>query len=88
MFSDYLHSTAPVASQIASSNDSSGGSATLIVIVVIAFAAIWLVTILGGSEPTVVVVQRSPGSFLGWGVIALAVVILFFAYIAPGSSPI
>ncbi len=88
MFSDYLHSSAPLASQIASSNNSSGGSASLIIIVVILFAAIWLFAILSRSEPTVVVVQRSPGAFLGWGVIALAVVILFFVYIAPGSGPV
>jgi hypothetical protein len=88
MFSDaLLHATAPVASQIASSNDSSGSS-SLIIIAVIAVAAVWLISALSGSEPTVVVVQRSPGAFLGWGVIALAVVILFFVYVGPGSGSI
>jgi amino acid transporter len=82
-----IHSTAPVSSKIASSNDS-GGSSSLIIIVVLAIAAIWLFSVLGGSEPTVVVVQRSPGAFLGWGVIALAIVIIYFVYLGPGSGQI
>jgi hypothetical protein len=88
MFSDtYLHSTAPLASQVASHNDS-GGSSSLIIIVLIAIGAVWLLTALGsGSDHTVVVVQKSPGAFLGWTVIAAAVLILFFVYIRPGSGP-
>jgi hypothetical protein len=82
-----LHSVLPTASQVASSNGSDGSS-TWILLVLIAIAAIWLLAALGGSEPTVVVVQKSSGSFLGWAVIAIAVVILFLVYVAPGSSPI
>jgi amino acid transporter len=88
MFSEAaLHSTAATASQIASSNDSGGGS-SLIIIVLLAIAAVWLLSALRGSEPTVVVVQKSPGAVLGWGVIALAVVIIYFVYLGPGSGSI
>jgi hypothetical protein len=84
----FLHSTAPVASQIATGDSSDGGSSSWIIIALIVIAAVWVVSALGGSEPTVVVVQRAPGSFLGFAVVAIAVVILFFVYVAPGSGPI
>jgi hypothetical protein len=80
-----LHSTPPVASQIATS-DSSGGSSTWIIIALVVIAAVWIFSAIGGSEPTVVVVQRAPGSFLGFTVIIIAVLILYFVYIAPGSG--
>ena len=76
---------APVASLTASSQSSDGGS-SLLVIAVVVIAAIWLVSLLGGSGATVVVVEKPAGSILGFALIALALGILYFAYIAPASG--
>ena len=82
----YLHSTAPVASEIAQSEGSSAGSSLLVIIAVV-IGVILLFSLLGGSEqPVVVVVQRAPGAILGWTVIAIAVAIVFFVYIAPATG--
>jgi len=81
-----VHSLSPVASLTASSDSSGGGS--LLVIALIVIAGIWIVSLLGGSSPTVVVVERPTGSVFGFVLIAVALGILYFAYIAPGSGPI
>jgi hypothetical protein len=82
-----FHSLAPHAALTASSDNSDGGS-ILIVIALGVLALIWIVTLIGGSGATVVVVEKPAFSFLGLALIALALGILYFAYIAPGSSPI
>ena len=85
--SSQLLSTAPAGSQIASSDGSHGSS--LLIITVIVIGAIWLITYLIGSAPTVVVVQKDSGSsFLGFLVISVAVALLFLFAVAPGSGPI
>ena len=82
-----VHSIAPVASLTASSSDSGGGS-SLLVIALVVIAAIWIVSLLGGSGATVVVVEKPVGSIFGFMLIAIALGILYFVYIAPGSGPI
>jgi len=82
-----VHSIAPVASLTASSNGSDGGSSFLIIALVV-IGAIWVVSLIGGSAATVVVVEKPAGSILGFALIALALGILYFVYIAPGSGPI
>ena len=82
-----VHNIAPVASLTASSNGSDGGSSFLVIALVV-IAAIWIVSLIGGSAATVVVVEKPAGSILGFALIALALGILYFVYIAPGSGPI
>jgi hypothetical protein len=85
MFTTGFHSLAPLASLTASSNHSDGGS-FLIIIVLAVIALIWLVSMIGGSGATVVVVEKPVGSFFGFALIALALGILYFVYIAPGTG--
>jgi hypothetical protein len=80
-----VHSTAPVASLTASSSSSDGGSSLLIIALVV-IAAVWIFSLLGGSGATVVVVENRAGSFLGFALIALALGILYFVYLGPGSG--
>ena len=80
-----IHSLSPVASLTASSGNSGGGS-TLVLIALAVLAGIWIISLIGGSGATVVVVEKPAGSILGFALIALALGILYFAYIAPASG--
>jgi hypothetical protein len=80
-----VHSLAPVASLTASSSSSDGGP-SLLLIALIVLVAIWVVSFVGRSASTVVVVEKPAGSFLGFALIALALGILYFVYIAPSSG--
>ncbi len=80
-----VHSLAPVASLTASSNSSAGGSSVLFIFLA-AIVAIWVISLIGRAGSTVVVVERPTGSLLGFGLIALALGILYFVYIAPSSG--
>lgn len=81
-----VHSFAPVASLTASSSSSDGGS-TLLVLALILIAAVWIVSLIGRSGSTVVVVDDKPaGSFLGFVLIALALGILYFAVVGPSTG--
>jgi hypothetical protein len=83
----YFHSSAPLASLTASSDSSDGGS-SLIVIALIAVAVAWVVSLLGSTANTVVVVEKPAGSFLGFVLIAVALGVLYFLYIAPATGQI
>jgi hypothetical protein len=83
----YLNSSAPLASLTASS-DSSDSGPSLIVIALIALGVAWVITLLGSTANTVVVVEKPAGSFLGFLLIALALGILYFLYIAPATGQI
>jgi hypothetical protein len=80
-----VHSIAPVASLTASSSSSGGGSSLLIIALVV-IVGVWAVSFIGRSTSTVVVVQKPVGSFLGFALIAVALGILYFVYIAPSSG--
>jgi hypothetical protein len=80
-----VHSIAPLASLTASS-DSSGGGSGLILIALAVIVALWVVSLIGRSNATVVVVEKPAGSILGFALIALALGILYFAYIAPSTG--
>ena len=80
-----VHSLAPVASLTASSNSSDGGSSVLFIFLA-AIVAIWAISFIGRAGSTVVVVERPVGSFFGFGLIALALGILYFTFIAPNSG--
>jgi hypothetical protein len=80
----YVHSSAPLTSLTASS-DSSDGGPSLIIIALIAIVVIWVLS-LGSTASTVVVVEKPAGSFLGFALIALALGILYFVYIAPATG--
>lgn len=80
-----FHSIAPVASLTASSDSSSGGSSLLIIALAVV-AVIWIISLLGGSGATVVVVEKPAGSVLGFALIAVALGILYFVYIAPSTG--
>jgi hypothetical protein len=80
-----VHSIAPVTSLTASSSSSDGGS-PLLFIALIAIVAVWVVSFIGRSASTVVVVEKPAGSVLGFALIAVALGILYFVYIAPSSG--
>lgn len=80
-----INSLAPLASMTAS-NDGSGGGSSVIVIILIAVVALWIAAIVGRSASTVVVVEKPSGSYFGFGLIAVALGILYFVYIAPASG--
>lgn len=80
-----IHSLSPAASLTASSGHSGGGT-TLILIALAVLAGIWIISLIGNSGATVVVVEKPAGSILGFALIALALGILFFAYLAPASG--
>jgi hypothetical protein len=82
-----VHSLAPVASLTASSDSSDSGT-SLIFIAFAVIVGIWIVSLIGGSGATVVVVEKPAGSIFGFALIALALGILYFVYIAPGGGPI
>ncbi|HST82319.1 MAG TPA: hypothetical protein VLL08_11335 [Kineosporiaceae bacterium] len=85
MFVASVHSLAPIASLTASSSSSDGGPSLLLIALVV-IVAIWVVSFVGRSASTVVVVEKPAGSFLGFALIALALGILYFVYIAPSSG--
>jgi len=80
-----VHTMTPIASLTASSDSSDGGSAFIFIALAV-IAVIWVVSLIGRSGATVVVVEKPAGSFLGFALIALALGILYFVYIAPSTG--
>jgi hypothetical protein len=54
----------------------------------ITIGAVWVISLLGSTANTVVVVEKPAGSYLGFALIALALGILYFLYIAPATGQI
>ena len=80
------HASQPIASLIAGSESSDGGSSITFIVLVV-MAAILVISLIGRSASTVVVVEKpAAGSVLGFALIALALGILYFVYIAPSSG--
>lgn len=77
--------TAPSPSLSAIAGSSADGGPSPLLIFLLVGGAVWLLSFLVGSEPTVVVVQRTGGFLWGLALIATALAVLYLAYVSPDS---
>lgn len=81
-----IYSLAPPASLTTAGSSSDGGPSVLMITLLV-LGGIFVFSFLSPGA-TVVVVEKPAGSLPGFALIALALGILYFGFIAPGSFPI